>query len=192
MGLYTEIINKNHYELKTAVTKSKTWFQQQAVLLRRQQFTPLQLIRSDSEKNSDRVRVGEMYLFAYDAKHQDNLPYWDMFPLVFPFSKDRKTFTGLNLHYLPYHMRAQLLDQLMQFRTNSLLNENTRLKYSWSLISGVARFKLAEPCVHKYLLSHVQTPFKRIDAKDWATALMLPVERFVGSSKQRVWTESLK
>jgi hypothetical protein len=115
-----------------------------------------------------------------------------MFPLVFPFKKMKDGFIGLNLHYLPYPMRIQLLERLMDFKTNSLMNENTRLKYSWNMIQGVSRFKIAEPCVHRYLADHLQSPMKKIDASDWATALLLPVEKFVGASKRTVWSDSLK
>ena len=29
--------------------------------------------------------IGRMYLFRYQAKWDDILPYWDMWPLIFPF-----------------------------------------------------------------------------------------------------------
>lgn len=192
MSTFEKVFKDNQYNIADAVQKSQTWFQQQARLLGRQEIQPMRLIRTSADRNVNRIVPGEMYMFMYDAKHQDTLPYWDMFPLVFPFRRLKDGFIGLNLHYLPYQMRVRLLDRLMEFRTNKLLNENTRLKYSWATIQGSSRLKIAEPCVHRYLLSQVQTPFKKIDAKDWTTALMLPVERFVGTSKQRVWTESLK
>lgn len=192
MSLYSNIFNKNQVDLKTAVKQSQTWFQQQSVLLGRQRIIPLQLIKSEPQRNVNRIIPGEMYLFAYDAKTKDTLPYWDMFPLVFPFKKLKDGFIGLNMHYLPYAMRVRLLDRLMDFKTNSLLNDTTRLRYSWSTIQGASRFKMAEPCVHRYLTDHIQSSLKKIDSNDWATALLLPVERFVGASKQRVWTESLK
>ena len=192
MSIYTDVFNKNQYQLQDAVKKSKSWFQQQSLLLTKQQIQPARLISSSPDKNRNRVVPGEMYLFMYDAKHQDKLPYWDMFPLVFPFRKLSDGFIGLNLHYLPYQMRIQLLNRLMDFKTNKAMNENTKLKYSWATIQGASRYRLAEPCVHRYLLDHVQTPLKKIDSADWATALMLPVERFVGAQKYQVWAESLK
>jgi hypothetical protein len=192
MGLYTEIFKKNHIELELAATKSQRWFRQQVNQLNKQQITARRLIRSEPARNANRVIPGEMYLFAYDAKTKDKLPYWDMFPLVFPFKKLNDGFIGLNMHYLPYQLRVQLLERLMDFRTNSLMNENTRLKYSWGMIDGVSRFKLAQPCVHRYLTDHLSSPMKKIDANDWVTALMLPVETFVGASKQKVWTDSMK
>lgn len=192
MGTFTEIFDNNRYNLNTAVNKSNTWFQQQVTLLTAKRIQPLKLIQSEAERNKVKIIPGELYLFAYDAKHQDKLDYWDMFPLVFPFAKHPDGFTGLNLHYLPYRERIQLLNRLMQYKTNSAMDETTRLKYSWGLISSSSKFKNAAPCVHRYLNSHLQTPLKKIDAQDWATALMLPVERFVGANKRKVWSESLR
>lgn len=192
MSIYTSVFQKNQYNLQQATQKSQSWFQQQALLLGKQNISPSRLIRTSAEKNVNRIVPGEMYLFMYDAKHAETLPYYDMFPLVFPFRKMKDGFIGLNMHYLPYQMRVQLLDRLMEFSTNKLMNENTRLKYSWSTINAASRFANAVPCVHRYLLTQIQSPLKKIDAQDWATALMLPVERFVGSSKRQVWNESLK
>lgn len=192
MGIFEKTFQKNKYNLDVIAGRSRSWFQQQANLLAAQRIAPQRLLSSDADRNVNRIIPGELYMFAYDAKHQDTLPYWDMFPLVFPFSKLRDGFIGLNLHYLPYDLRIQLLDRLMDFKTGAGLTEETRLKLSWSTISGVSRFKLAHPCVHRYLFTQVQSPFKKINSDEWATAMMLPVERFVGSSKQQVWSESLK
>jgi hypothetical protein len=189
---YADIFQNNRYQLQDVVKKSKSWFQQQVTLLTKQQIQPIRLINSSAERNRSRVVPGELYLFMYDAKLQDKLPYWDMFPLVFPFRRLNDGFIALNLHYLPYQMRIRLLDRLMDFRSNKLMNENTKLKYSWATIQGASRYQLAKPCVHRYLVDHIQTPLKKIDAADWATAMMLPVERFVGASKQQVWAETVK
>lgn len=158
----------------------------------KQGIQPQRLIRSEPSRNVNRITPGEMYLFMYDAKHAEDLPYFDMFPLVFPFRRLQDGFIGLNMHYLPYQLRVDLLDRLMDFRSNKTLNENTKLKYSWSTIQAASRYSNAIPCVHRYLLSQIQTPLKKIDAQDWGTALMLPVERFVGASKQQVWSKALK
>jgi hypothetical protein len=192
MSTYTTIFEKNRYNLADAVGKSRTWFQQQAKLLSGQQIAPLRLINNDGDRNVSRVTPGELYLFAYDAKLQDKLDYWDMFPLVFPFRRLKDGFIGLNMHYLPYQYRIMLLDRLMDFKTNSKMNQHTRLKMSWDVINAASRYNWAQPCVHRYLINHIQTPMKKIESQDWATALMLPVERFVGASKQKVWTESMR
>jgi len=190
--MYTDLFSSNKFQIHQSAMKSASWFQQQAFALNKQHLQPLKLIRAEPARNVATIVPGSLYLFAYDAKHQDTLPYWDMFPLVFPFRKLQDGFIGLNMHYLPYAMRMQLLDRLMDFKTNKMMNENTRLKYSWATIGGMSRFKLAGSCVHRYLSSQIQSPMKKIDSADWGTAMMLPVERFVGSTKNKVWTESLR
>lgn len=192
MATFTQIFEKNRYNLRDVAQKSRTWFDQQARLLSRQQIVPQSMLKGDSKRNTMRIMPGELYMFQYNAKHQETLPYWDMFPMVFPFRKMKDGFIGLNFHYLPYQLRIRLLDRLMEFQTNKSLTETTRLKFSWATIQGVSRFKLAEPCVHRYLLTQIESPIKKVHPQDWATAMMLPVESFVGSSKQQVWKESIK
>jgi hypothetical protein len=72
------------------------------------------------------------------------------------------------------------------------MDDMTKLKYSWQIIDGVSRFAAARPCVKQYLSNHVRSQFRQITSKDWATAMLLPVERFVGASKAEVWADSKK
>jgi hypothetical protein len=195
MELYKQIFQQNRVDLRSAAISSQTWFRKQVSELNKTNVTAQQLITSDPERNVKRIIPGEMYLFAYDAKFKDTLPYWDKFPLVFPFSMTNNGFIGLNMHYLPYRIRIILLDRLMYFRTNKTINEKTRLRFSWQLLQGVSKYKWAEPCVHRYIRANVRSQIKKIDAPDWATALLLPVESFVSSgkrySKVRVWANSV-
>lgn len=192
MDTFEDIFRNNRYNIKDTAKKSRDWFQQQVTSLTRQHIAPNRMIATNPDRNKTRIVPGELYLFHYDAKHQDILEYWDMYPLVFPFRKLPDGFIGLNMHYLPYQYRIRLLDHLMSFKTNKTLTENTKLKFQWSTIAGISKYKMAQPCVHRYLADYVQSPFKKVDAQDWATAMMLPVERFVGANKQKVWTNSLK
>lgn len=186
-----DIFEQNQYNLKEAATKSKAWFQQQAILLGRQNLTSRKVLNSDPQRVKNNIVPGSMYMFLYDPKGKDQLPYYDRFPLVLPYQKVAGGFMGLNLHYLPYQPRMMLLQRLMEFATDRNLGENTRIRYSWSLIGGVSKFKWAEPCIKHYLINHVKSTFRKIDANDWATAVMLPVEQFVGATKNQVWKDSL-
>jgi hypothetical protein len=174
--------------------KSKTWFEQQALLLGKQSryLTPNKLMNNNPDVLSSRVLPGKLYMFLYDPKTKDQLPYYDTFPLVFPYQKVPGGFMGLNMHYLPYQLRVRLLDRLMVFASNKKMDETTRIRYSWDTISGLSKFKLAEPCIKHYLDNHVRSQFKLIPADDWATAMMMPVERFVGAKKDVVWTDSVR
>lgn len=190
MDKFEQIFRKNHIDLRAAAIKSQSWFNQQARNLSQQGIRPERLIRDSAQNNTTRIIPGELYLFNYDAKHKDTLPYWDTFPLVFPFVKTPDGFIGLNMHYLPYQIRVRLLSALMRFKSGK--NEALKLKMSWELLRGLSKNVHVQPCVHRYLISHVKSPFKRIDSEDWATAMLMPVERFQGASKQKVWAESVQ
>lgn len=185
-----DVFERNKYDLLTAVKKSRTWFDQQVLLMSKQRITPQQILAGNASQNTARVIPGHLYMFVYDPKLKNELPYFDRFPLVFPFSKTEDGFMGLNMHYLPYALRVSLLDRLLVYASNTKMNETTRIKYSWQLIDGVARFKLAQPCVKRYITGNVRSTYRQVNSSDWATAMLLPVERFVGASKQEVWGDS--
>ena len=185
------IFEKNRYDY-SIVKKSKSWFDQQSLLLAGKGITPQKLLADKSQTFTTSVFPGNLYMFYYDPKHKDTLPYYDRFPMVFPWKKTEGGFIGLNLHYLPYGLRVRLMEKLMIFKSDSSMTEQTRLKFSWGLIDGVAKFAPAAPCVKQYLTDHVKSPFIKVHAQDWPTAMMMPVERFVGASRQQVWQDSVK
>lgn len=186
-----DVFEKYRYD-KNISKKSRTWFDQQVILLSKKNITPNQMLRNDTTAVTSKILPGRLYMFFYDPKYKDTLPFYDRFPLVFPFAQTSTGFTGLNLHYLPHRLRFILMDRLLMFKNNDKFDETTRLRYSWSMIAGVSKFALAKPCVKQYLNSHLRSPFVKITANDWSTALMLPVERFVGAQKINVWTDSVR
>jgi len=187
-----DVFEKNQYDLKTAVKKSRAWFEQQVLLMTRQQLTPQRVLNGNPEQLVTRIMPGHLYMFVYDPKTKAELPYYDRFPLVFPFRKTPDGFIGLNMHYLPYPLRITLLDNLLSYASNQRFDETTRLKYSWAIIDGVSKYAAAKPCVKQYLIGHVRTQFRQVESNNWATAMLLPVERFVGASKQEIWADSRK
>lgn len=187
----TSVFEKYRYD-RNIHKKSSTWFEQQVLLLNQKKITPQQVLKERGISKSNRILPGNLYAFLYDAKMKETLPYWDRFPLVFPFRAVQGGFYGLNLHYLPYRMRVQLMNKLLQFKNNDKFDETTKLRYSWGLINGVSKFREAEPCVKHYLYEQVRSPFAKIESYDWATAMMLPVEQFVGTNKNTVWQDSKK
>lgn len=187
-----DVFERNKYDLATAVKRSRSWFDQQVNAMTRQQLTPNKVLSGNPDQLVSRIIPGHLYMYVYDPKMKKELPYYDRFPLVFPFSKTPDGFIGLNMHYLPYQLRISLLDNLLVFKNNNRIDETTKLKYSWQLIDGISRYKAAQPCVKQYLLGHVRSQFRQVSSEDWATAMLLPVERFVGATKQEVWAESRK
>lgn len=187
-----KIFEDNQYSLEDAKNRSKTWFDQQALLIRRKRYTPTKVLRDESDTLTRRMLIGRMYMFLYNPKTKEQLPYYDMFPLIFPFKVESDGFYGINLHYLPYFMRIRLLDRMMTFSTNRKMDETTRLKLTWQLLDGSTKFAAVKPCVKHYLKNNVKSLYKNIPPKDWVTALMLPVEQFRKSQPTLVWNESRK
>jgi hypothetical protein len=185
-----DVFERNKYDLNTAIKKSRSWFDRQVQMLARENLTPQKVISGNTDQLTTTIMPGHLYMYIYDPKLKETLPYYDRFPLVFPYRKTQDGFIGLNMHYLPYNLRIGLLDSLLVFKNNNRLDETTRLKYSWAVIDGVSRYNAAKPCIKQYLMPHVRSQFRRVNANDWATAMLLPVERFVGASKQEVWADS--
>jgi len=133
--------------------------------------------------------IGQLYLFQYNAKWADILPYWDMWPLIFPFAGTKDGFYGINLHYLAPNARATLMLNLIKAQGGSgKMNENFKLKLSYNIITG---FGPAKPCIKRYLYSHVQGKgFYGISGEDWSYAAALPLQRFQKVSAATVWKHS--
>jgi hypothetical protein len=151
-----------------------------------------QLMRGGGERLTTRPRIGSMYMYYYDAKHKDTLPYFDQFPLVFPFSKTQNGFMGINLHYLPYELRAKLMDALYDVANNKNFDEDTKLKLNYQVLNSASKFRYFKPTVKQYLTTQLRSRFLTVHASEWDLALFLPTERFTGASNRKVWADSKK
>lgn len=136
-------------------------------------------ILNDPSRIRGTVFVGRMFFFAYDAKYKDILPVWDKFPLVIPMETYSDGFLGLNLHYLDPYNRLALLDKLHDFINNDKYNDTTRFNLAYNLLSKSRRYRLIEPCVKRYLFSHIVSSIIYIEPANWETAIFLPVQKMV-------------
>ena len=145
-----------------------------------------------------RPDLGFMYHFFYDPKMKDELPYYDRFPLVFPFKRgftrqraiEGGSFLGINLHYLPPQLRARLMDGLYTISTDKTFDENTRIRLSYNILNKASKFRFFKPCIKRYLVNRVRSRFVKINSDQWDTALFLPTERFVKKAKNSVYRQS--
>ena len=176
-------------EIPARTDSARDWYRNRA---RTTRVTPQRLIKSDRERLTSRVMIGRMYHFFYDPKHKKTLPYYDRFPLIFPFKRVPGGFLGINMHYLPLRLRAKLMDELYGLRRDNRFDENTRLRLSYNVLNGASKYKYFKPCVKHYLTPHVKSRFLEVYAAEWDIALFLPTERFVGSNKRAVHADSRK
>ena len=187
------LLDKLKTAIKTSTAGAKAraagdWFRekvkQAGASAKMKAVTPNQLLRRQPDDN---ILLGKMFFYKYDPKFAKKLPYWDMYPLVFPFEKAPGGFYGLNLHYIPPRDRAVLMDNLNQYASNNKYDQTTRLELSYRLLK---RYGRAVPCVKRYLGDRIVSQTVRIDADEWEIAIFLPVERFQKASKGEVWADS--
>jgi len=170
-----------------------TWFKDAATkfsniernkIMREEQASLVPMINTRS--------IGRMYMFYYDPKGKDILPYYDKFPLVFPFKIAPDGFYGLNLHYIAPMLRAKLMDAFYDIINNDKYDITTKIKLNYQILNASSKYKYYKPCVKRYLTTHVKSKFLYVDPTKWDAALFLPTEKFSGSSKKNVWLESSK
>jgi hypothetical protein len=136
-------------------------------------------VLNDASRISPRAFIGRMYMYRYDPKYKDVLPVYDKFPLVIPVEMYSDGFLGLNLHYLDPYNRLALLDRLMDFANNDKYNDTTKFNLSYDLLSRSRRYKMIEPCIKRYLLSHIRSSLIYIEPNSWETAIFLPTAKMV-------------
>jgi hypothetical protein len=134
--------------------------------------------------------IGKMYTFTYDPKTKDKLPYYDIHPLIFPIEYYSDGMLGINMHYLPPVLRAQLMDALYETINNDKYNKTTRLQISYGILKSASSYSLFKPCVKRYLWGHVRSPFIYISPDEWDIALMLPTQKFKKATAETVWADS--
>ena len=153
---------------KTTGPKSYDWYRKQVQSM----TTPgaRSLIRSG--KATLRPKYGIMNLFGYDPKHKAKLPYYDIFPLIFPLEPAKGGFIGLNFHYLKPGARVAFLRSLANTTTDKKFDKRTRYNINWRNNSYMRK------TAKHYLFSQVRSSFLNITADEMAIAIFLPVARF--------------
>lgn len=173
------------------VRRSVNWYQTQIRNMSKLPSTVDDMLAGQSRQLTTRLAPGRLYLFQYDAKHKDTLPYWDAMPLVFPFRMVSDGFYGINLHYLPYGLRFQLMGALLEL-THHTTGQDAQMAASWQLLNSSSKFSGVQACVKHYLKAHIQSRFLNIPQDQWLAASMMPIEQFQGKTKQAVWQQSRK
>jgi len=171
-------------------SSAREWFREKAKSAGK--VSEQKILRGDTDRLKNRTTIGKMFFFMYDAKHKATLPYYDKFPLIFPVDRVQGGFYGLNFHYLPLKLRAQLMDALYDITNNERYDESTKLKLSYGVLKGAEKFKLFQPTFKRYLSSQVRSRFVEVYPSEWDIALWLNSEQFVGASKTKVWADSRK
>jgi len=168
--------------------ESQKWFRNK--LKNIWQVNRQKLLRDSALQRVARQRMGDMYMFFYDPKHKETLPYYDTFPLIIMVEKAPGGFYGLNMHYLPPVLRAKLFDGLA--KSDERYDENTRFRARYRLLQSVRKLKYFKPCFKHYLTKHVEGRISKVEAPEWEIALFMPTQRFKKATATQVYADSRK
>ena len=167
--------------------ESRAWFMNKAKNLN---VSRSKLMKEDPIEFRSRPAVGRMYMYFYDPKTKDTLPYYDRFPLIIMVGPAPKGFMGLNLHYLPLDVRAKFLDALLGTINNERYDESTRFRLSYDMLKRASRLRAFKPCLKRYLSSHVRSRLALVPAPEWEIATFLPTADFEKASSSEVYRDS--
>lgn len=168
--------------------ESREWFRKKSRQLRR--VNRNELMNEEPIDLRNRSVIGNMYMFFYDPKHKDTLPYYDGFPLVIVIDKAEGGFLGLNLHYLPPTLRAKFLDALLETASNKMYTDDTRFRVTYEMLKATSRMRYFKPCVKHYLNRHVRSRFARVQAPEWEIATFLPSADWRKATGAKVYMDS--
>jgi len=194
-NVYKELLEQSRVQTLDTAAKSRDWFRQKSQNINKTSISPIVTI--DDRKHVTGIRslreIGSLFLFNYNPKTKETLPYYDTFPIVFPFNITKTGFLGLNLHYLPPPYRAVLMDNLyILANSNDFSKDSTRLaKITYNYLNSQKSMKSFAPCVKSYLHTNIRSKIAFIPPKEWELALFLPLQRFQKQTEAQVWKDSL-
>lgn len=188
--IYSRLLNKAAQEriIPNRTKEAREWFRTKAQRYKGNRIRQEKLFQKSILTSS--IMPGRMYMYVYDAKTKDKLPYWDAFPVIFPVSTFSGGFYGINMHYLPPLLRAKLMDALYTIANNNKFDDSTKLKISYEALKSASSMKLFRPCFKKYLYTQVKSRFIYIEPKEWDIAMFLPLQKFQGATAEEVWSDS--
>ena len=118
--------------------KANQWFRDKAKEIKK---ADTKRILADSKDRYRQSMVpGTMYMFYYDPKHKETLPYYDTFPLIFPLSIEKDSILGLNFHYLNPVLRAKLMDLLYEHVSNEKMDDTTKMKITYGILKSASKY----------------------------------------------------
>lgn len=190
-------------QAKRNIARSQAWFTER--VSKDANLTPNHMMQAFGDKkrpaNQDKYLIGRMYYFKYDAKMKAELPYWDMYPLVFFFNivkGDGLTFgergviylMGLNLHYLPPKLRLLVFQDLIKLRNERTYRAKTRLRLTWQALQRFANHKLYAHCVKMYRADHLRSQLFEVQPQWWEVVIPMRTARFQKATQATVWKDA--
>ncbi len=71
-------------QIPSRTNSAREWFRDTAGKMNR--INEREMMKGDTARMTTQPLLGSMYMFYYDPKHKEELPYYDRFPLIFIFA----------------------------------------------------------------------------------------------------------
>ena len=163
-------------ELTSGTEDSLQWFRTN---VRDLKIRPQVIMRGLEAVTNTGLKQGGVYMFHYDAKWKDTLPYWDKYPIVVPLELYSDGFLGINIHYISPSMRVPLLQKMFEFtKDNEELEGDARMLIDYDTTQLESELRNAGPCIKRYLTSHIGARITRVPKEQWETLMMMPTAKF--------------
>mgnify|MGYP003321590571 FL=1 len=175
LDLLEQIQSESPLEIERRSQASLNWFK---LRLRKIRQPVNKLLADDDFPVVSAPELGKMYMYLYDAKYKETLPYWDRFPLIICLDLVKGGFMGVNLHYIAPRYRTPLLLSLYEIAIENDNDDEQRVLLSYQLIKSVSSLRYAKPCVKRYLFKHIESRISEIPMDYWDMMVMLPSQRF--------------
>lgn len=185
-SLFQDIYNARPEEIENRTLDSLDWFRQN---VRDIKLSPLS-IQKQNQNFVTRMMLGRMYMFFYDPKTKDTLPYWDKFPIIVPIKRYATGYLGLNLHYIAPRHRALLLNSMYEYLIEDELPQDTRFKIVYELVKSVTKLKWGKPCLKQYLNAHIDGRICQVMPEYFDMVAMLPTQKFQKQNANYVYRKS--
>ena len=171
-SLFTDIVGSAPEELESRTLDSLQWFQSNVRDIRR---TPSSLIK-ENQNFVTRFELGKMYMYMYDPKGKNKLPYYDYFTITICLKRYASGFMGINLHYLSPKYRALLMDGLYEYYKE--IEGNSYFQIRYPTVKSVSRLRWAKPCIKQYQYGYLDSRIVEVLPEHMDMAVMLPSQRF--------------
>lgn len=185
------VASADQAKIKARTSQSINWYKQY-VRNNLSQMNSWDKIRNANEtRRTFKIQYGGIYTFLYDPKLKNELPYYDISPMVIPFSEENDSFLAFNLHYLPLTLRARVMDHLFEINNMKGLDSYKNAR-RYGMFKEMGESPLFAPCIKRYLKSHVRSRFLEFRPEHWEIAIFLPTAKFKKASMGEVHADSRK
>lgn len=136
---------------------------------------------------------GRFYLYQYDPKTKESLPYYDAMPLVLITEVTPDGWYGINFHYMPPVARLKIMEGFYDTLKSTNLTDNLKLKINWkravAVANAISAHHFLKHSIKRYLANHITSPLIELKPKYWAMCIFLPLSRFRKKSATYVWDD---